>query len=578
MRTAVFESFDAFHRGWAVYLDRPQAVHVAYCHEQVLLTLQLDEEAAQRGHWAAVMLSYEAVPSLDPVLATHPPGTFPLAWCAVFDQAGPLPAEIPPERYEVSHWDPQITRDQYAHAIERIRDHIAHGETYQVNYTFPLRSRFRGDPWSYYRTLCAAQGAGYCAYLDLGRYRVLSLSPELFFERRGETLIARPMKGTLPRGRWMEEDREQSGRLTACPKNRAENVMIVDLLRNDLGKISVPGSVRVARLFEVERYETLWQMTSTICSICRPDLGLADLFCALFPCGSVTGAPKVRTTEIIHELEPFPRQVYTGAIGFVRPGGNAIFNVAIRTILLDTQTGVATLGVGSGITYDSTAQDEYDECLLKTHFLHRHRPAFRLLESILLDSGAYSLIERHITRMRSSAGYFGFVWNEEAVLSALSRMRAGHASGRWKVRLLAARDGALELEAHPLGPEMAAVRRLTFAPEPIDSRDPFLYHKTTHRAIYERALRACPGYDDVILWNERGEVTESSFANLVLTKEGKKWTPPRASGLLAGTLRDELLARGEIRERVISKDELCQAGSFFLINSVRGWMHAALAR
>lgn len=354
--------------------------------------------------------------------------------------------------------------------------------------------------------------------------------------------------------------------------------MIVDLLRNDLSKISLPGSVRVPRLFEVERYETLWQMTSTVESTCKPDIGLVDLFDALFPCGSVTGAPKIRTMEILHRLEPFPRQVYTGALGFVRPGGDCTFNVAIRTILLDLRAGEATFGVGGGITYDSTPQGEYDECLLKARFLHRSRPVFQLLESILLDSGAYALLERHLDRMRSSASYSGFVWNEEAVRSALSRMHANHASGRWKVRLLVARDGAVEIEAHPLGPKMEREkkRRVAFAPEPIDPRDPFLYHKTTHREAYERALRACPGRDDVILWNERGEVTESSVANLVLIANGQKWTPPRASGLLAGTLRDELLARGEIRERIIYRDELRQAGSFFLINSVRGWMRAVL--
>ncbi len=335
------------------------------------------------------------------------------------------PSTIAPEftagSFDLSAWKSQVSRSEYSDAVSRIRDLIARGDTYQVNYTFPLLSHFNGDPSAWYDTLCTAQGAEYCAYLDLGRYKVLCISPELFFERSGDSIKTKPMKGTINRGRWAQEDEERARQLAESAKDRAENVMIVDLLRNDLGKISVPGSVTVSKLFEVERYETLWQMTSTVESTLRSDVGLADVMAALFPCGSITGAPKIRTMEIIRELEPFPRGIYTGTIGFIRPGGDCVFNVAIRTVVLDSDTGAATFGVGGGITIDSTAEREYDECLLKSSFLTAPIPRFRLLESILLEGGEFFLLSRHLDRLRASAKYFNFHFPEEQVLCELER-------------------------------------------------------------------------------------------------------------------------------------------------------------
>jgi para-aminobenzoate synthetase/4-amino-4-deoxychorismate lyase len=404
----------------------------------------------------------------------------------------------------------------------------------------------------------------------------LSLSPEVFFQRDGETITTKPMKGTIKRGRWSKEDNELAKSLAASEKNRAENVMIVDLLRNDLGKISVPGTVKVTQLFELERYETLWQMTSTIESTIRPETGLAQLMAALFPCGSITGAPKIRTMEIIRELEPFPRGVYTGTIGFLRPGGDCVFSVAIRTVVIDSETGTATFGVGGGITYDSTAEREYDECLLKSSFLSTSTRRFQLLESLLLENGEFYLLARHIERIRSSAEYFGFCYLEKNVVRELYGIALKRSRGRWKIRLLLSRDGEIETEAIELDSPDLKPLRVALAAEPVDSNDKFLFHKTTNRLIYDQALAQRPDCHDVILWNERGEATESSVANVVLPIDGELFTPPRNSGLLAGTFRDQLLAEGKIRERVISVSELKQTTSFFLINSVHKWMKAAL--
>lgn len=575
MTEVLFESFDGTRSRWRAALTRPRSVLTAHTLEEVMPLIAAAESEARQGRWVAVMLSYEAAPAFDQSMTVHAAQDFPLAWAAIFDEAGE-PVDNATADHTASSWEPEISKGEYEKAIHEIHRRIEAGDTYQINYTFPLRCRFTGDARSWHRKLGASQGARYSAFLDTGRYKILSLSPELFFEREGEKLITRPMKGTMPRGRWPEEDDRLIASLAASPKNRAENLMIVDLIRNDLGKISVAGSVETRRLFEVERYPTLLQMTSTVESICRPEVDLNEILGALFPCGSITGAPKISSMGIIRQIEKFPRLAYTGSIGLIRPGGDSLFNVAIRTIVIDAQTGEATFGVGGGVTYDSTAEGEYDECLLKARFLDQHCPQFQILETMLLEDGNYFLLERHTERARSSANYFDFIWNEEEIITALNRVRIDHREGRWKVRLLAASDGSISTEVYAIVEEADRVLRVMFAREPINSIDPFIYNKTTNRDVYENALRARGDCDDVILWNERGEATESCFANIVIESRGEMWTPPQECGLLAGTFRDELIASGRLRERVIRKEEIEQAGSFFLINSVKKWKRAVL--
>ena len=532
------------------------------------------EDAAKSGYWVALMLSYEAAPAFDSSLKTHRLTNFPLVWAAVF--SAPTNTDQNNGHYRVGQWTPLVTRCEYVKAIGRIHDLIARGHTYQVNYTFPQTSTFSGDALTWYVDLCHAQGAELCAYLDLGRYQVLSLSPELFFERKGKLAVTKPMKGTIKRGRWAKEDHEMSIRLKTSAKDRAENVMIVDLLRNDLGKVSVPGSVRVSQLFQVERFETLWQMTSTVESTLCDEVSLTDLFAALFPCGSITGAPKIRTMEIIRELESNPRGIYTGAIGLIRPGGDCRFNVAIRTVVIDAETGTTNFGVGGGITIDSTAEREYDECLLKSSFLNSPAIRLRLLETILLEGGELFLLERHLERLHASADYFGFQLSREKVLAALNDTAAVHSTGTWKVRLLVANSGEVEIETTEIKDDDDRPVRVCLASAPIDSSNRLLFHKTTNRKVYEDACAARSDCDDVVLWNERGEITESSIANIVVPMQGKLYTPPQSSGLLAGTFRAQLLAEGKIHERIITIEELLQSADLFLINSVRKWMPAKL--
>jgi para-aminobenzoate synthetase/4-amino-4-deoxychorismate lyase len=575
---AHFESF-AEGRGWNASFRGPSHQRVARAVDEVIPLLQSAEEAARNGSWVALALSYEAAPAFDSALTVKARSEFPLAWMGVFAEASSIESRpIPGSAPLVSEWEPQMSKRQYQQAIQSIRDYIEAGDTYQVNFTFPLVGQLTGDSFNWFRRIAESQAAAYSAYLEIGSHTILSFSPELFVERRGKALLTRPMKGTLARGRWLEEDRERAEQLRSSQKDRAENVMIVDLLRSDLGKIAETGSVEVTELFAVEYLNRVLQMTSTITAVQKPDVTIADMFRALFPCGSVTGAPKARTMEIIEEIEQHPRGVYTGAIGLIHPNGDAVFSVPIRTLVVDHANGAATFGVGGGITWDSTSEGEYEECRLKARFLTDPWEDFDLLETMALEDGEFDLLDRHLARARGSALYFGFRWNDAAISRAIDDARQSHPLQRWRVRLIINRNGEARTEASPLDRrQRGAPLAVKFASRAVDDRDPLVFHKTTARSRYDIELERCRPCDDVILWNDRDEVTESTVANVVVYSEGKHWTPPREAGLLAGTLREELISKGKLFVRTITKEELIAASSFSLINSVRGWMPARLA-
>jgi len=581
-----------------LYFARPVRVEQAMRVEDVASALERIAAAVDAGLWAAGFIAYEAAPAFDSALAAHAPlPDMPLLWFGLYEspRGGRSPAchaealregwdratvpteglQEPPQSlgqsaWRIGPWTPLLSEADYLAAIARIRDHIAAGDTYQVNYTFPLRASFAGDSLAWFDHLLAAQRTAHSAYVDAGRFRVLSLSPELFFALDGDRLTTRPMKGTRPRGRWTEEDRAFAAELRASAKEQAENVMIVDLLRNDMGRISETGSVGVARLFDIERYETVWQMTSTVTS--RTTAPLPRIFEALFPCGSVTGAPKIQTTKIIRALEPHPRGVYCGAVGWCAPGRRATFNVAIRTVTVDTRDHTASYHVGGGITWDARAESEYQECLAKAALLHHDRPEFALLETLRWD-GEFHLLAEHLDRLAASAEYFGFPFRRDAVLAALyDAVRDAPRPAR--VRLLVDRSAVPSVETRPL--DAPRVLRIGLAATPVDANDVFLYHKTTRRAVYEAARAARSNCDDVILWNGRGELTESTIANLVLDLDGVSWTPPVECGLLPGTMRARLLAEGRIREARFRREDLRGAARVRLLNSVRGWIDVEL--
>ncbi|MFN8232871.1 MAG: aminodeoxychorismate synthase component I [Actinomycetota bacterium] len=428
--------------------------------DEVRSTIVAAEAAAGRGLWVGGFVSYEAAPALDPGLRVRarpegdPFAALPLAWFAMFERREettlpePRPSGLAPAPIGGA-WRPSVDRARYDAAISRIREHIAAGDTYQVNFTLRLRSRIEGDERGLYRDLCYAQRGAHAAYLNLGRYRVLSASPELFLALEGRRVTTRPMKGTAPRGRWFEEDEAHAAALVASSKERAENAMIVDLLRNDLGRVSRPGSVRWDDVFAAERYETVWQLTSSVSSELRDGAGLADVFGALFPSGSVTGAPKVRSMQIIADLEGEPRGVYCGAVGWIGPAqGGAVrssFNVAIRTVTVDAETGAAEYGVGGGITWDSVATSEFDEVLTKARLLGTRRPPFELLETMRRDPGEpIRRLEEHMLRLERSAAYFGYRLDAEALAAVLDAAGEG-ADHPVRIRLRLARSGALDV-------------------------------------------------------------------------------------------------------------------------------------
>jgi para-aminobenzoate synthetase/4-amino-4-deoxychorismate lyase len=545
---------------------------------EIIPALKRVESAVRDGYHAVGFLSYEAATGLDAALSTKSPFDFPLLWFGIYQERSVLEMGAgtdagKTDAHLLSPWFPTITENDYRKAVRRIRKYIAAGHTYQVNFTLRLKASFSGNPRALYRDLCQAQRARYCAFIDIGRYHILSASPELFFYLEKNELTVRPMKGTAARGRWPAEDLNSIRTLKQSEKERAENLMIVDLLRNDLGRISETGSVTVDSLCDVETLETLHQMTSTIRSRIRPDVGLVELLRALFPCGSVTGAPKKRSMEIISELEDSPRGLYTGCIGYISPGMEQVnFNVAIRTVVIDSATGSAELGVGSGITWDSRPEAEYEECLAKGLFAQGPPPRFSLLESMLFeqDKGLF-LLERHLLRLSESARYFGFPVNICSIREALS-VYSAKLAGTKKVRLSLSHSGVFLIESEELSErDESGIPLIALAATRVDSTNPFLYHKTSLREVYQREQAARPDCVDVFFINEREEVTEAANNNLVIRKRGDLVTPPLESGLLPGTFRGHLLETGEVREQVITREDMDLAEEVFLINSVRTW-------
>lgn len=599
---------------WLLFRD-PLARWVAHRLEDVRPRLAKAAQQVERdGLWAVGWLAYEAGPAFDPALAAHSakagPDGLPLLHLTLYPEPERID-ELPPCQdagYRIDGWRPSVSRAEFDRVFATVREALAAGDSYQVNYTLRLRSRFTGDPYPFFVALARGQQAGHAAFLGDGRRAVACASPELFFRLDGDRVTCRPMKGTAPRGRTTSEDAERAAALTASAKERAENLMIVDMIRNDLGRVAHPGTVRTEALFAVERYPTVLQMTSTVTA--ETGASVEGLFAALFPCASITGAPKIRTTELLAELEPEPRGVYTGAVGCLAPGRRACWGVAIRTAVVDLETEEVEYGVGGGIVADSTAEAEWEETRVKARVLAPRPPVFELLETLRWEPGegsetggpeGYLLLRQHLARLRDSAEHFGFSLDLEAVEHELAALAAELSSAPrpepHKVRLRVGRKGEVHREVTPLSAgepftdldgvlgeaskgERAGVLRVALAPAPVDTSDPFLFHKTTHRRVYDETLAAArelhPEIDDVVLWNERGEVTETTRHNVVVRRDGVWCTPPVASGLLAGTLRARLLAEGRIREAVLTAEDLARAEAVALVNSVRGARRAEI--
>lgn len=554
--------------------------------------LEVEEESA-RGYFIGGFVCYESACSLDKAFSTKKECSLPFLWFGIFEEY---------ERVQFNNhdnvtkfpndmrWSPSISEARYQENFEKIKGYIKAGDCYQVNYSYHLRGEFSHKPCDFFLSRVIDNPPPYCALIQTDKHAIMSFSPELFFTLSGDNIICKPMKGTIKRGRTLQEDYALSNILYHSEKDRAENLMIVDMARNDLGKIAEVGSVKVKRLFEIEKYETLYQMTSTVTA--KTKARLSEMFQALFPAASITGAPKARAMEIINELEHTPRGIYTGSMGYILPGGDTQFNVAIRTLCVNLETKNAEYGVGSGIVWDSILRHEIEECLVKTKALMEPPKKFRLLETMLwcdekeslsdfhfdklvdipkkkAGRGNIVLFDEHLKRLRDSAEYFNFIYDEDLVRNTIERKCLSLESGKFRIRLLLDRDGEIEIQTSQIF-DKDNFLVFDIATNTIDSNDVFVYHKTNFREFYEKAIQQHPECDEVILVNEKGELTEGTKSNIILRIKHHWYTPPIASGLLGGVFRNYLVKKGKIKERVLYTDDLEKASEVFFVNSVRG--------
>lgn len=575
--------------GARLYTD-PVEIVTAYAACEVTGALARLRAARERGLYAAGFLSFEAGAGIEPRMAA-PPGEkaaprgaaqVPLLWFGLFPGFRALagrdvPALLPdPAGAWAGPPRPTISAATYADRFAIMREAIAAGDIYQANLTFPAHVPVVGHPAALFALLRQRQAAGQGALVATGDRWIVSLSPELFFSLDDGRLTTRPMKGTAPRAAIPAEDRELADALAADPKQRAENLMIVDLLRNDLSRIARPGSVAVPERFVVESYPTVHQMVSTVTAELADGRDAVDVIEALFPCGSITGAPKIRATQILHNVEDAPRGIYTGSIGRIDADGNARFNVAIRTLDLraDGDGGMgpadhrATLGLGSGVVADSQCAAEWQECLAKGAFVTAGETPFDLIETMAFDpESGIDLLERHLARMKDSALTLGFSFDRHAARNELqaATFRLEHAA---RVRVVLARSGALAIGIAPMPPIPTRPVPVAIRPRTVDAHDFRLSHKTTRRAIYPRD----PDTFETLYVDAMGRLTEGSFTSLFVERDGMLLTPPLERGLLPGVLRAELLATGRAVEHDLTPADL--AGGFFIGNALRGLIPA----
>lgn len=573
----------------SLLFSQPSEIVSASTPDEVPQALARLEAGTAAGQHAAGFFAYELGYVLEPKIRNLLPEgrSVPLMWFGLYG----APREM--SEREVDHWLATHTRSgsyqftsvtcawdqaEYESRFSAVQDKIRAGDIYQLNLTFKARFRLEGSPLTFYRDMRQRQRVAYAGIVDTGEVTVLSASPELFIEKHGRVISTRPMKGTAPRAGTPEADADQRRVLSSDVKQRAENLMIVDLMRNDLGRIAEVGSVSVTDLFTVETFRTLHQMTSGVRATLKDDVGLADLIRAIFPPGSVIGAPKIRAMELIRDYETEPRGVYCGAIGTLSPEGTALLNVAIRTPVI-FRDGRGEMGIGSGVVYDSVGAKEYAECLLKMKFLTDPPKSFELIETLLHEAGSgYWLLDGHLKRLAASAAYFGYAYDEGKVRAALDGAVAGRAGERLRVRLLLAEDGTLTVTvAEQPAQAPGSVMRFVISDTRLDSTDAFLFHKTTRRELYDRewqhyseALKA----DEVLYLNERGEIAEGSRTNVFIERGGKLLTPPLSSGLLPGVLRSALIESGKAEEAVLTLDDLAGADVVYVGNSVRGLVRA----
>ncbi len=573
--------------------SNPHAVVTTTSYDQIFSKLEELDRWVNAGYWVAGFISYEAGYAFEKFRFTKPEISLPLIWFGVFDKPLSVPYN-PPQTlqwlddcaktypYQLSDFSDNLSKDEYIQAITKIKNYLSEGDIYQANFTFRHYFNLSGSAFGLFCNLQQSQNVGYGAYISLPEHSIISLSPELFFKTNGREITVKPMKGTSQRGLWYKQDIALKRKLSTCRKNQAENVMIVDLLRNDLGKICESGSIIPSKIFETVRYETLFQMISTVDGTLRKDCQYSDIFRHIFPSGSVIGAPKIRAMEIIRELEKAPRGIYTGSIGYISPDGNAQFNVAIRTIHVDKQNSNATLGIGSGIVADSEPIEEYKECFLKSSFITKPQEKFSIIETMLWENDEIFLEQYHWNRLEQSAEYFGFHYDKNELLDKLNQATADFDRlSRYKIRLLIDKFNNIKIESIKIKVNQELDNKiLTISKIKTTTKNRFLYHKTTIRDLYTTEHQSCrqEGFYDVIFMNEHGHITEGAISNVFIKKDGRYITPPVSSGLLNGTYRQFFIDTHpeNVSEQNITLDDLFHADVLYLTNSVAGMVEVTL--
>ncbi len=576
----------------SLYFEAPRKIVSCDQPESIGEALEEIEDARQAGFWVAGYLSYEAGYALEPKLhPLMPEGRqVPLLSFGIYDHPHMMRRDVAAKflasksagRAQLSKFDPSISFDLYRERLKRIHDYIVDGDVYQINFTFPHELALKGDPATLYNQLTAFQPVGHGALILTEDFAALSFSPELFFEITGNTISAHPMKGTAARRPGAAEDLQAAFKLARDPKQRAENLMILDLIRNDIGRVALPGSVNVPDIFRIETFRTVHQMTSRVKAELPQDFDFASLCKALFPCGSITGAPKLRAMEVIRELEETPRGLYTGSIGYLGPHNEACFNVAIRTMEFRKSSAdvwQGKVGVGGGIVFDSDIADEWLECQTKLKFLDGAQDMaegkpFDLIETMrwTADEGFY-LIDHHMARLSQSARYFDYPFDEGRIRHSLNTHVAEETNSALRVRLLLSGDGDISISSVAL-PSPQELPAIVIDDERVTSNDPFLHHKTTRRAFYDKKFEEWSerGFGEVLFLNEQNEITECSRHNIFVEKEGVLLTPPLTCGVLPGTFRQHLLETQNppVREELLTTEDVLSADRVYIGNSVNG--------
>lgn len=572
-----------------LFINPVDAIKIHSIKEVPYLFLKI-EEYLKQNYYLAGYLCYEFGYHFEEVFSNlNVHLNYPVAWFGVYEKpivfnhltgkaenclfAGDFEKGVLFDKFTLENFGLSIPELEYVQKIEKIKDYIAKGDVYQINFTGKYKFKFSGSAIALYDSLKKKQNVSYSAFIGTEDLIILSLSPELFLRLEKDMITTKPMKGTARRGKTFDEDEVSKEALRGDEKNRAENLMIVDLLRNDVGRISKFGSVHVSELFSVEKYRTLFQMTSTVEGRIQENVNYYELFKAIFPGGSVTGAPKIRAMEIINELEGEPRGIYTGAIGFISPERKAVFNIAIRTVVIQGERG--EMGTGGGIVWDSNTEAEYEECKLKANFLTTPHEEFELLETILW-SNEYFFLEKHLERLEKSANYFDYLFNGDSINSALKKETTKFERGKkYRVRLRLNRYGHVHIENSLIVESTQNSNRVIVIVSNIrtHSNDLFLYHKTTKRHLYDSAYREAlsRGFIEVIFMNEKGQITEGAISNIFIKKGEAYYTPPVECGLLNGIYRQHLLETlPNVEQKILYLNDLKEADSLFICNSVRG--------